>query len=113
MSPLRRRLIEDMQIRNLSRHTQRAYVEQVARFGRYFRRSPEYLGPSEKGISVLDTLRVRHLAHLLWEQQGRPNGQELDRWLEAERRLSKDHKTLGKLKRNKRDVDGKKKKKKG
>jgi hypothetical protein len=40
-------------------------------------------------------------------------GQELDRWLEAERRLSKDHKTLGKLKRNKRDVDGKKKKKKG
>jgi hypothetical protein len=32
--------------------------------------------------------------------------------LEAERRLSKDYKTLGKLKRNKRDVDGKKKKKK-
>jgi hypothetical protein len=69
--------------------------------------------PQTKGISVLDTLRVRHLAHQLWEQQGRPNGQELDHWLEAERRLSKDHKALGKLKRNKRDVDGKKKKKKG
>jgi hypothetical protein len=62
---------------------------------------------------VLDTLRARHLAHQLWEQQGRPNGQELDHWLEAERRLSKDHKTLGKLKGNKRDVDGKKKKQKG
>jgi hypothetical protein len=69
--------------------------------------------PRRKGISVLDTLRVRPLAHQLWEQQGRPNGQELDHWLEAERRLNKDHKTLGKLKRNKRDVDGKKKKKKG
>jgi hypothetical protein len=71
------------------------------------------LASDERGISVLDTLRVRHLAHQLWEQQGRPNGQELDHWLEAERRLSKDHKALGKLKSNKRDVDGKKKKKKG
>ncbi len=62
---------------------------------------------------MLDTLRARHLAHQFWEHQGRPNGQELDHWLEAERRLSKDYKTLGKLKRNKRDVDGKKKKKKG
>ena len=47
MSPLRRRMIEDMQIRNLSGHTQRAYVEQVVRFARYFRRSPEHLGPPE------------------------------------------------------------------
>jgi hypothetical protein len=31
MSPLRRRMIEDMQIRNLSPHTQRAYVDQVVR----------------------------------------------------------------------------------
>jgi hypothetical protein len=35
MSPLRRRMIEDMQIRNLATHTQRVYVEQVARFARY------------------------------------------------------------------------------
>jgi hypothetical protein len=43
MSPLRRRFIEDMQIRNLSGHTQRAYVEHVVRFARYtlFRREPE------------------------------------------------------------------------
>ena len=34
MSPLRRRMIEDMQIRNLSPHTQRAYVEQVIRLDR-------------------------------------------------------------------------------
>jgi predicted O-linked N-acetylglucosamine transferase (SPINDLY family) len=33
MSPLRRRMIEDLQIRNMAAHTQRAYVEQVVRFG--------------------------------------------------------------------------------
>ncbi len=31
MTPLRRRVIEDMRIRNLAPNTQRAYVEQVAR----------------------------------------------------------------------------------
>ena len=47
MSPLRRRMIEDMQIRNLTPHTQRVYVEQVVRFARHFRKSPELLGPAE------------------------------------------------------------------
>jgi integrase/recombinase XerD len=47
MSPLRRRMIEDMQIRNLTANTQRVYVEQVARFARHFRKSPEHLGPAE------------------------------------------------------------------
>lgn len=47
MSPLRRRMIEDMQIRNLTPNTQRAYVEQVIRFARHFRKSPEHLGPAE------------------------------------------------------------------
>ena len=32
MSPLRRRMIEDMQIRNLTPNTQRVYVGQVVRF---------------------------------------------------------------------------------
>jgi integrase/recombinase XerD len=62
MSPLRRRLIEDMQIRNLSGHTQRAYVEQVVRFGRYFRRSPEHLGPAEIRTYLLYLTQERHLA---------------------------------------------------
>ena len=47
MSPLRRRMIEDMQIRNLTLNTQRVYVEQVGRFARHFRKSPEHLGPTE------------------------------------------------------------------
>jgi hypothetical protein len=35
MTPLRRRMIEDMQIRNLTLNTQRVYAEQVGRFARH------------------------------------------------------------------------------
>jgi integrase/recombinase XerD len=41
MSPLRRRMIEDMTVRNLSPATQRSYVHAVAKFGRFFGRSPD------------------------------------------------------------------------
>ena len=47
MTVLRRRLLEDMQVRQLSPHTQRAYVESIARFARYFGQSPDALGPEE------------------------------------------------------------------
>jgi integrase/recombinase XerD len=43
MSPLRRRMIEDMTVRNLSPATQRSYVHAVAKFGRFFSRSPDKL----------------------------------------------------------------------
>src|SRR5436305_5142608 len=43
MSPLRRRMIEDMTVRNLSPATQRSYVHAVAKFSRYFGRSPDRL----------------------------------------------------------------------
>ena len=44
MSPLRRRMIEDMTVRNLSPATQRSYVHAVAKFSRYFGCSPDRLG---------------------------------------------------------------------
>jgi len=44
ISPLRRRMIEDMTVRNLSPTTQRSYIHAVAKFSRYFGRSPDRLG---------------------------------------------------------------------
>lgn len=43
MTPLRQRMIEDMQLRNLTPETQRNYVHHVAGFAKYFGRSPEEL----------------------------------------------------------------------
>ena len=36
MTPVRQRMTEDMQVRNLSPHTQASYVQQVSLFARYF-----------------------------------------------------------------------------
>jgi integrase/recombinase XerD len=47
MASLRRRMIEDMQVRNLSPHTLNSYVQQVSLFARHFSKSPEALGPEE------------------------------------------------------------------
>jgi site-specific recombinase XerD len=47
ISPLRRRMIEDMTVRNLSPATQRSYVHAVAKFSRHFGRSPDRLGLEE------------------------------------------------------------------
>ena len=44
VSPLRRRMIDDMSLRNLSPVTQRSYVHAVKRFSRYHGRSPDQLG---------------------------------------------------------------------
>ena len=40
MSPLRRRMFEDMTVRNLSAATQRSYISAVSKLSRYFGRSP-------------------------------------------------------------------------
>ena len=47
MPSLRQRMLEDMQVRQLSPCTQQTYVETVARFARHFDRSPARLGPEE------------------------------------------------------------------
>jgi len=47
MTPLRQRMIDDMRVRNLSAQTQIQYVRQIARFAKYFSKSPDALGPEE------------------------------------------------------------------
>ena len=47
MTPLRQRMTEDMQVRNLAVNTQMSYLQQVSQFARHFSKSPELLGPEE------------------------------------------------------------------
>jgi integrase len=55
-------MIEDMQVRNLSPHTQAAYVQQVSLFARHFHQSPQTLGPEEIRAYQLYLTNERKLA---------------------------------------------------
>ena len=45
MTPLRRRLLEDMGIRNLADNTQSAYLQHIISYSNHFHGPPEELGP--------------------------------------------------------------------
>jgi site-specific recombinase XerD len=62
MTSLRQRMLEDMQIRNLSQETQISYVRHVARFARHFHQSPEQLGREEIRAYQLYLITERALA---------------------------------------------------
>lgn len=62
MTPLRHRMLEDMQIRNLAPHTQRAYVQQISMFARHFGKSPELLGPADIRAYQLHLVQEKHLS---------------------------------------------------
>ena len=47
MTPLRQRMTEDMQVRNLALNTQESYLQQVTQFAGFFKKSPELLGPED------------------------------------------------------------------
>jgi len=61
MTPLRLRMIEDMQIRNMAPNTQRSYVGQIARFSLHFARSPDLLGPDEIRAWQIHLAQEKHL----------------------------------------------------
>ena len=60
MTPLRRRMIEDMTLRNLSPHTVEAYVRAVAQFAQHFGRSPEQLSGEDARRYLLHLVQERH-----------------------------------------------------
>ena len=43
MTPLRKRMIEDMQLRNLAPETQRGYLHHITGLARFYQTSPEHL----------------------------------------------------------------------
>ena len=53
MTPLRQRMLEDLQLRNYSPETMRCYLRCVADFAKHFGLSPEHLGPEQVRISQL------------------------------------------------------------
>ena len=67
MTPLRRRMTEDLILHNLSPKTIRLYIKWVADFAQHFHTSPEHLGPEH----------VRsYLLHLVQERQASCNVQK-------------------------------------
>jgi len=68
MTPLRQRMIDDMRVRNLSPKTQIAYVTQVARFAKYFGKSPEVLGPEEVRTYLVHLVNDKHVSWSLFNQ---------------------------------------------
>src|SRR5687767_2932578 len=62
MTPLRQRMIEDMQLRNLSPHTIEAYVLAVKQFANHFKRSPEQLSGQDVRQYLLHLVQERHVS---------------------------------------------------
>lgn len=62
MTPLRQRMLEDMQMRNLARNTQRNYLHAVATFARHFKRSPDQLGEEQIREYLLHLINERRMA---------------------------------------------------
>jgi integrase/recombinase XerD len=62
MTPLRRQMLEDMQLRNLSQSTIETYLELVERFARYFKTSPQQLGAENVRAYLLHLIREKKAA---------------------------------------------------
>jgi integrase/recombinase XerD len=99
MTPLRQRMMEDMELRNLSADTIRSYVFQVAQFAKHFGKSPDLLGPAEVREYQLFLLREKKYARSTLKQVvaalrffyratlGREQGIEQLRYGKREKRL--------------------------
>lgn len=62
MTHLRHRMIEDMQLKGFSRHTQRAYLTSVRNLARYCRRPPDQVSEEEIRQFFLHLINERNLA---------------------------------------------------
>src|SRR4051812_29222315 len=59
MTPLRQRMLEDMQLRRLSPHTEEAYLRAVARLAQFYQRSPERISKEEVRAFLVDLVKKK------------------------------------------------------
>jgi site-specific recombinase XerD len=62
MTPLRRRMTEDLTLHNLSPKTARRYIKWVADFALHFHTSPEHLGPEHVRTFLLHLIQERKVS---------------------------------------------------
>src|SRR5262249_36698311 len=68
MTPLRRRMIDDMRLKNLSPRTIEIYVSRVSTFARHFRRSPERLGRDDVRAYLLHLIQKKKVSWSAYNQ---------------------------------------------
>ena len=68
MTPLRRRMIDDMQLRNFAPGTITVYVNSVARFALHFGTSPDLLGPEDVRAYLLHLVQQRRISWSYYNQ---------------------------------------------
>jgi integrase/recombinase XerD len=68
MTALRRRMIEDMTLRNFAARTITVYVERVVTFAQYFHKSPARLGPEHIRGYLLHLIQERHVSWSYYNQ---------------------------------------------
>jgi integrase/recombinase XerD len=68
MTPLRKRMIEEMKIRDYSEHTIAAYVSAVYRLAVFYQKSPEKLGPEEIRAFLVDLVEQKKVNWSYYKQ---------------------------------------------
>ena len=68
MAPLRRRMIDDMKLKNLSPRTIDAYVSRVGSFARHFGRSPQDLGRDQVRAYLLHLVQEKKVSWSVYNQ---------------------------------------------
>lgn len=68
MTPLRKRMIEEMRMRNFSEHTIAAYVSAVYRLANHYHRSPGKLNREEIRAFLVDLVEQKHLSWPYYRQ---------------------------------------------
>jgi len=66
MTPLRQRMIEDMRMRDFSKHTIEAYVSAVYRLAKHYHRSPDKLDRDEIRAFLVDLVNLVEQGKVSW-----------------------------------------------